>query len=74
MVSTSNHVLVNLADFGDEAATDVWAAKRSFDDDSSGSMLRRQLMATCFLFLRCVVSGRLTTNRDLQERRLLLNS
>ena len=39
MVTTSNHVLVNMADFGDdlEIEGDVLAAKRSHeDDDTSG--------------------------------------
>ena len=38
MVTTSNHVLVNMADFGDlEIEGDMLAAKRSHeDDDTSG--------------------------------------
>ena len=39
MVTTSNHVLVNVADFGDdlEIEGDVLAAKRSHEDDDSTS-------------------------------------
>ena len=37
MVTTSKHVLVNIADFGDlEIEGDVFAAKRSHDDDTLG--------------------------------------
>ena len=37
MVATSNHVLVNMADFGDdlEIEGDVLAAKRTHDDDDT---------------------------------------
>ena len=37
MVTTSNHVLVNMADFGNdlEIESDVLAAKRSHDDDDT---------------------------------------
>ena len=78
MVTTSNHVLVNMADFGDdlEIEGDVLAAKRSHeDDDTSGGESDRRLLEhrhrLRVLQMLCPRSAHVeepTTNQDHGER------
>ena len=69
MVTTSSHVLANMAEFGDDLEIEgyVLAAKRSHeDDDTSGGVLGRQHRLGVMQML-CPTSadaGDLTTNPD----------
>ena len=82
MVTTSNHVLVNMADFGNdlEIESDVLAAKRSHDGDDTSDGERNGTSGTQASSesdvdaTRSADAEEFTTHQDHQERMIHLRS